>query len=345
MSEFIPWTEKYRPKTLKEIVGHDHIVKQLMNMVEKKNIPPLLFYGPPGTGKTTVAWALARDLLGEENLQTCVKELNASDSRRIEDIREKVIPFTETLPIGNVPFKILIMDECEQMTNDAQHALRVPVERGTARFIFCANDASKIIEPLRSRCREYRFAPIPPEYMKRHLEFIVKSEGLKVEPGAIELIIENSNGDMRHAITVLQSSVGDGGVVTKSSVLSMLEFPSETTIEDLLATAMTGNYDEVYKKIGKMIFAEGWDPTNIVKAISRYLGKSSCKIPNHLRLRLQEKLLEVSPFDKEIQLNSVMAFFTRISDEKRQIYKCSKCGQILERGTNRCPRCGVELVW
>jgi len=348
MSEYVPWTEKYRPKTLKEIVGHEKIISQLMTMVQKKNIPNLLFHGPPGVGKTTTAWAIARDILGEENLYSCVKELNASNSRRIEDVRQIIVPFTETLPIASVPFKIIILDESEQITADAQQALRVIMERGTARFILCANDASKIIEPLRSRCKEYRFSPLPKEYVIQYLSYIAKCENIKVEDGVFEILYENTMGDLRKSITILQASVKNG-TVRKEDIFESLEIPDETTIERLLTVGMTEDYSKLYSEITKMIFQQGWDATMIIKAITRYLGKEKCKIPNELRLRLQEKLLEVSPFDKEIQLNSIMAYFSRISrafnSPTSTIYACPQCKTKIEYGIPECPKCGVKFKW
>jgi replication factor C small subunit len=343
------WTTKYRPKTLKEIVGHEKIISQLITMVQKKNIPNLLFHGPPGVGKTTAAWAVARDILGEENLYSCVKELNASNSRKIEDVRQTIVPFTETLPIASAPFKILILDEAEQITNDAQQALRVIMERGTARFILCANDASKIIEPLRSRCKEYRFSPLPKEYIMQYLNYIVKCENIKIEEEIFDILYENTMGDLRKSITILQASVKNG-CVRKEDVLELLEIPDETTIERLLTVGMTEDYTKLYSEITRMIFQQGWDSTSIVKAITRYLGKEKCKIPNDLRLRLQEKLLEISPFDKEIQLNSVMAYFNRISREfnaksSTHKYVCPQCKTQIDYGISNCPNCGVKLKW
>jgi len=347
MSEHIPWTEKYRPKTLKEIVGHEKIISQLMDMVKKKNIPNLLFHGPPGTGKTTTAWAIAREIFGEENLEYCVKELNASNSRKIEDVRSIIVPFTETLPIANAPFKILILDEAEQITNDAQQALRVIMERGTARFILCANDASKIIDALRSRCKEYRFSPLPREYVKQYLSYIASCEKISVEEGVYDILYENTMGDLRKAITILQASAREGKV-RKEDIYELLELPEETTIEHLLEVGMKEDYSKLYSEITSLIFAKGWDASSIVKAMTRYLGKDKCKIPYELRLRLQEKLLEISPFDKEIQLNAVMAFFSRISREYNSMkrrYFCPSCKTEIEYGASSCPKCGVRFRW
>jgi replication factor C small subunit len=222
------------------------------------------------------------------------------------------------------------------------------MERGTARFILCANDASKIIEPLRSRCKEYRFSPLPKEYVIQYLSYIAKCENIKVEDGVFEILYENTMGDLRKSITILQASVKDG-TVKKEDIFESLEIPDETTIERLLTVGMTEDYSKLYSEVTKMIFQQGWDATMIIKAIARYLGKEKCKIPNELRLRLQEKLLEVSPFDKEIQLNSIMAYFSRISrafnSPTSTVYACPQCKTKIEYGIPECPKCGVKFKW
>ena len=158
------WTEKYRPRSLDDIVDQEEIVNRLKSFVKARNIPHCIFAGPPGTGKTTAALCLAHDLYGP-GYHEYVMELNASDERGINVVRETVKTFARTRSIGEVPFKILILDEADNMTSDAQQALRRTMERytETARFILIANYSGRIIEPIQSRCAPFRFTYLPEE--------------------------------------------------------------------------------------------------------------------------------------------------------------------------------------
>lgn len=354
---FLPWTEKYRPKSLKEIVGHEKVIKRIKGMIEKRNIPNLMFSGPPGCGKTTLAWCIAIECYGNEEMAKLnTIELNASDERKIDDIRTKIKPYVQTLPLySQFPFKLIILDEAEEITRSAQQALRrmMEPENATTRFILCCNDSSKIIEPLLSRVKHERLSPLPLEYMKKFLNHIAVNEGIVVMDGVYDILFEEVKGDLRKAINIFQSSV-ENGRITKESIMERMELPEESSIEELLSIGMKGDYVELSSKIGKMIFQKGWSSDRIVKAMSRYLTKKYCKLPDEVKLRLAEKLLEISPFDKEIQLNAVMAHLCRLSlelnmNEKKKIeqpkYKCPSCGGLIIKYVNPCPHCNTKLRW
>jgi replication factor C small subunit len=178
---FEMWAEKYRPKTLGDIVDQKEIVERLKSFVKSRNVPHCIFAGPPGTGKTTAALCLTRDLYGGIYREH-IMELNASDERGINVVRETVKTFARVKSIGEIPFKIMILDEADNMTADAQQALRRTMERytETCRFIMCANYSGKIIEPIQSRCAPFRFTYLPREEHDRCLKAMAEKEKVKL---------------------------------------------------------------------------------------------------------------------------------------------------------------------
>src|SRR5438876_6924339 len=203
------WTEKYRPKTLDEIVDQEEIVSRLKEFVTRGAMPHCLFAGPPGTGKTTAALCLAHNLFGER-FQDVFMELNASDERGIDVVRTTVKEFARMASLSQVPFKILVLDEADNMTNDAQAALRRTMEKytETCRFILCCNYSGRIIEPIQSRCALFRFTPLPESRIVEHLHHIAKQEGLKVTDSGLKSVVEVAEGDRSEEHTSeLQSPV------------------------------------------------------------------------------------------------------------------------------------------
>lgn len=213
-----PWVEKYRPKNLDEVTAQDHAVTVLKKTLESANLSHMLFYGPPGTGKTSTILALTRELFGPELMKTRVLELNASDERGISIVREKIKNFArltvskpskkdlENYPCP--PYKIIILDEADSMTADAQSALRRTMETYSTvtRFCMICNYITRIIDPLASRCSKFRFKSLDASNALERLQFVAAEEKVKYEDGTLERILDISSGDLRRAIMLLQSA-------------------------------------------------------------------------------------------------------------------------------------------
>ncbi|PKG33615.1 replication factor C small subunit, partial [Methanoregula sp.] len=201
------WIEKYRPQKLADIVGQDEIVERLSSYVRSGNLPHLLFTGSAGVGKTTAAVTLAREFF-RDSWQMNFRELNASDERGIDVVRNQIKQFARTTPLGDATFKILFLDEADALTTDAQAALRRTMESyaQTCRFILSCNYSSKIIDPIQSRCAIYRFKPLSPAAIREEIRRIAHRESLNIRPDAMEAIVYIAQGDMRKAINALQGA-------------------------------------------------------------------------------------------------------------------------------------------
>lgn len=311
LSELL-WAEKYRPRSLDEVVNQVEIVERLKRFVSEKNVPHMLFAGPPGTGKTTVAHAFAHDLYGE-NYRQYLLELNASDERKIEVIRTKVKEFARSRVVGEVPFKIVLLDEADNMTADAQQALRRLMELYSAntRFILTANYPSKIIEPIQSRCAVFRFTPLRKEDVVSRLLYICEKEKVKCDEKALELIFDVSEGDMRRAINILQTAAALGGV-TEESVYKVTGLAHPREVREMLNLALSGNFIDARRKLRDLMITYGLSGLDIIKQIHREIFSSDLKIPDELRIvisdlagEIQFRLVEGA--DDEIQLNAFLA--------------------------------------
>jgi len=311
LSELL-WAEKYRPKSLDEVVNQKEIVERLKKFVAEKNIPHMLFAGPPGTGKTTIAHALAHDLYGE-NYRQYMLELNASDERKIEVIRTKVKEFARSKVVGEAPFKIVLLDEADNMTSDAQQALRRLMELYSAstRFILTANYPSKIIEPIQSRCAVFRFVPLKREDITSRLMYICNQEKVVCRDKALDVIYEISEGDMRKAINILQAAAALGEV-NEDTVYKVVGLAHPREVREMMQLALAGNFIEARKKLRELMINYGLSGVDIIKQIHREIFSSELKIPDEFRIiiadyagEIQFRLVEGA--DDEIQLNAFLA--------------------------------------
>ena len=237
-----PWVEKYRPQELKDIVGQKQIINRLEKYVGEESMPNLMFTGPAGVGKTTTALALVKAILGDYWRQNFL-ELNASDARGIETVRNNIKQFCRLKPVG-APFRIIFLDEVDNMTKDAQHALRREMEMytKTASFILYCNYSSKIIDPIQSRCAIFRFAPIKGEDIVERLKYICEEEGFAYEESGLETIVYYAEGDMRKAINILQATASEGEDINESSVYDVVSKAKPQDISKIVTSALTGDF-------------------------------------------------------------------------------------------------------
>jgi replication factor C small subunit len=306
------WVEKYRPRSLSDIVNQQEIVNRLKRFVEEKNMPHLLFAGPPGTGKTTAALALVRDLYGD-NFRQYFLELNASDERGIDVIRNKVKEFARVSVMGNFRFKVILLDEADNMTSDAQQALRRIMELYTqsTRFILACNYLSKIIEPIQSRTALFRFYPLKKEDVISRLKFISEREGVEFDEQGLNTIYEVTGGDMRRSINLLQAASAYGRVSVET-VYKVLGMVKPKAILEMINTALAGDFQKSREILRELLVKEGLSGEDLIKQIHRTLLSNDLQIPEELRVVLLDyigeaefRLLEGA--DDEIQLNSVLA--------------------------------------
>jgi len=245
------WTEKYRPCTFDEIAGQEEIVAKVRAFVKQGNMPHLLFAGPAGVGKTTLALVVARQLFGEAWRGNFL-ELNASDERGIDVVRVKVKDFARTRSIGDVPFKIIYLDECDALTKEAQQALRRTMENytQTCRFILSCNYSSKIIDPIQSRCTVFRFKPLPEAALRAIIKNIMDAEGLAGDEAMRNALMEVSHGDVRRLENILQACTATGKReqgkirITEDDIFSIASFAKPREVSSIIALAVEGKFPE-----------------------------------------------------------------------------------------------------
>lgn len=305
------WAEKYRPKTLTEIVNQKEIVERLKSFAKSKNVPHCIFAGPPGTGKTTAALCLTRDLYGEVYREH-VMELNASDERGIDVVRETVKTFARSKSIGEIPFRIMILDESDNMTSDAQQALRRTMERftETCRFIMCANYSGKIIEPIQSRCAPFRFAYLPKEEHDSYLWQIAEKEKAKLSNDGLEAIFEVCGGDLRKAINTLQAAASLNKPIDAKAVYSITGKANPSDVQEMLRIAIEGDFLEARRQLRDMIQKYGVAGSDIIRQIHTEIFRA--EIPEPWKVRLADIIGEidyrlVEGSDEEVQLSALLA--------------------------------------
>ncbi len=252
-----PWVEKYRPVHMEDVVGNCDTVARLKVIAKEGNLPNLLLAGPPGTGKTSSMLCLARDLLGE-NYQQAVLELNASDDRGLDVVREKIKLFAQTkvtLPL-NSQHKIVILDEADSMTGQAQQALRRTMElhSATTRFAFACNNSTKIIEPIQSRCAVVRFTKLSNAEILKRLLYVIECEKVPCTDDGLEAVLYTAEGDLRNALNCLQATFAGFGTVNVDNVFKVCDQPHPVLVEAIIeACVKKQDLNEAHKELSRLL--------------------------------------------------------------------------------------------
>jgi replication factor C small subunit len=307
------WTEKYRPIVFEEVVGQDEIVKRVQNLTQSINVPHMLFTGPAGIGKSTLAIIVAKQLFKDYWRENYL-ELNASDSRGIDVVRQEVKNFARTKSLGTVPFKIIFLDEADALTKEAQQALRRTMENytETCRFILSCNYSSKIIDPIQSRCVVFRFKLLEKKDIERVLRKIAEGEKLVLNESSIETLYEGSEGDCRRAINLLQASSSISPTITSELVNILLSSAKPADIRIVIDYALSGDFEKAREKLLDVMLRESISGTDAIKAIQKEIW--NLDIDPQLKVKLTEKTGEiefrlVEGSDEFIQLEALLASF------------------------------------
>uniref|UniRef100_A0A2P2I735 Activator 1 subunit 5 n=2 Tax=Hirondellea gigas TaxID=1518452 RepID=A0A2P2I735_9CRUS len=314
-SKNLPWVEKYRPQSLDELVSHEHIISTIKKFIKEDHLPHLLFYGPPGTGKTSTILACAKQLYQPKHYNSMVLELNASDDRGINVVREQILNFASTRTIFKAGFKLVILDEADAMTNDAQNALRRVIEKFTENVRFCliCNYLSKIIPAIQSRCTRFRFGPLTTAQMLPRLNHVIESEGVDITEDGRKALVTLAGGDMRKVLNVLQSTSMAFEKVTEDNVYSCVGHPLRSDITSIINWMLNEDMRTACQNIQKMKVLKGLALQDIITEIHGYIHRID--FPTRVRISLVKALANAEErlcagASEKLQLSAVVGAFT-----------------------------------
>nr|CAD1827217.1 unnamed protein product [Ananas comosus var. bracteatus] len=326
-----PWVEKYRPKSLADVAAHRDIVDTIDRLTNENRLPHLLLYGPPGTGKTSTILAVARKLYGSQ-YQNMILELNASDDRGLVSFGSRFrisralgacrLEKFETLPVAGSKkrakpsVKLVLLDEADAMTKDAQFALRRVIEKHTksTRFALICNHVNKIIPALQSRCTRFRFAPLEATHIRERIQYVIKAEGmLDVDEGGLTALVRLSNGDMRKALNILQSTHMASQHITEEAVYLCTGNPMPKDIEQIAYWLLNESFTTSFRYISDIKMRKGLALIDIVREVTMFVFK--IQMPSNVQVKLINDLADIeyrlcSACNDKLQLGSLISTFT-----------------------------------
>ena len=328
----LPFVEKYRPNDLTEIISHNEVVNTskyseqtnllpVRKFIENKNMPHLLFHGPPGTGKTSCMVAIAKELHGANNYKHMTLELNASDDRGINVVRDQIKSFCSTQQLMSRGVKLVILDECDSMTSAAQFALRRIVEKysKTTRFCLICNYVAKVIPALQSRCTRFRFGPLTDEAIGPKLTEVCQSEGLTLSDEAHKAIISLSRGDMRKVMNILESCSLTYKEIPLTKIYEVTGRPSPEDIEEIYRTLTVDDYQTAMRTFMRLKTEKSLSLDDIVRDLHKCVMET--KFEDNMKMFLVQRLSEVefrlaSGVVEKPQVASIVGAFIEIRQAK-----------------------------
>jgi replication factor C small subunit len=304
------WVEKYRPERLEDVVGHPDITERLQSYVDRDDLPHLLFAGPAGTGKTASAVSIAKEIYGDD-WQDNFLELNASDQRGIDVVRDRIKDFARS-SFGGHDYRVIFLDEADALTDDAQSALRRTMEQfsNNTRFILSCNYSSKIIDPIQSRCAVFRFAQLGDDAVAAHLRTIAENEDLEYTQEGIDALVYAADGDMRRAINALQAASATGEIVDEETVYAITATARPEEIEEMVTEALDGDFTAARATLDDLLRNRGLAGGDIVDQIHRSIWNFDVEEAAAVRLldRLGEADYRIAEGANErVQLEALLA--------------------------------------
>ncbi len=304
------WIEKYRPQSLADVRGHEDIVGRLQSYVSRNDLSHFLFSGPAGTGKTTCASAIARELYGEDWRENFL-ELNASDERGIDVVRDRIKNFART-SFGGHEYRIIFLDEADALTSDAQSALRRTMEQfsNNVRFILSCNYSSQIIDPIQSRCSVFRFSPLGDEAIETEMRHIAGEEDIELTDDGLDALVYAAGGDMRKAINGLQAASVSGDVVDESAVYAITSTARPEEIHGMVQSALDGDFTAARATLDRLLTEEGIAGGDIIDQLHRSIWEFD--VDDRAAVRILERVGETDyritqGANERVQLEAMLA--------------------------------------